>query len=88
MGKVIRELNNLNIKLNITAVYSASQTKQKFQRWLCTPQLVGLLRCRPCGCAPPCWYQPSWRRAAGGGGEEQLGRMCSAELHSWRCCQL
>ena len=28
MGKVIRELNNLNIKLNITAVYSASQTKQ------------------------------------------------------------
>ena len=28
MGKVIRELNNLNIKLNITAVYSANQTKQ------------------------------------------------------------
>ena len=28
MGKLIRELNNLNIKLNITAVYSASQTKQ------------------------------------------------------------
>ncbi len=28
MGKVIRELNNINIKLNITAVYSASQTKQ------------------------------------------------------------
>ena len=28
MGKVIRELNNLNIKLNITAVYNASQTKQ------------------------------------------------------------
>ena len=40
-----------------------------------TPQLVGPLRCRPCGCAPPCWYQPSWRRAAGGGGEEQLGRI-------------
>mgnify|MGYP003312036364 CR=1 FL=1 len=28
MGKVIRELNNKNIKLNITAVYSAKQTKQ------------------------------------------------------------
>lgn len=28
MGKVIRELNNNNIKLNITAVYSAKQTKQ------------------------------------------------------------
>ena len=28
MGKVIKELNNLNIKLNITAVYSANQTKQ------------------------------------------------------------
>ena len=28
MGKVIRELNNLNIKLNITDVYSANQTKQ------------------------------------------------------------
>ena len=26
MGKVIRELNNKNIKLNITAVYNASQT--------------------------------------------------------------
>ena len=28
MGKVIKELNNKNIKLNITAVYSSSQTKQ------------------------------------------------------------
>ena len=28
MGKVIRELNNKNIKLNITAVYSFSQTKK------------------------------------------------------------
>ncbi len=28
MGKVIKELNNLNIKLNITAVYGANQTKQ------------------------------------------------------------
>jgi len=28
MGKVIRELNNKNIKLNITAVYSANQTKK------------------------------------------------------------
>ncbi len=28
MGKVIRQLNNKNIKLNITAVYSAKQTKQ------------------------------------------------------------
>ena len=28
MGKIIKELNNLNIKLNITAVYSAKQTKQ------------------------------------------------------------
>ena len=27
-GKLIRELNNTNIKLNITAVYSAKQTKQ------------------------------------------------------------
>jgi len=27
-GKVINELNNLNIKLNITAVYTASQTKK------------------------------------------------------------
>ncbi len=26
MGKIIRELNNLNIKLNITAVYSSNQT--------------------------------------------------------------
>ncbi len=28
MGKIINELNNQNIKLNITAVYSASQTKK------------------------------------------------------------
>jgi transaldolase len=28
MGKIIRELNNQNIKLNITAVYSAKQTKK------------------------------------------------------------
>ena len=28
MGKIIKELNNSNIKLNITAVYSASQTKK------------------------------------------------------------
>ena len=28
MGKIIKELNNQNIKLNITAVYSATQTKK------------------------------------------------------------
>ena len=28
MGRIIKELNNHNIKLNITAVYSAKQTKQ------------------------------------------------------------
>ena len=28
MGKVIKELNNKNIKLNITAVYSAKQTQR------------------------------------------------------------
>ena len=28
MGKIIKELNNQNIKLNITAVYSANQTKK------------------------------------------------------------
>ena len=28
MGKIIRELNNQNIKLNITAVYTARQTKR------------------------------------------------------------
>ena len=27
-GKVIKELNNKNIKLNITAVYTAKQTKK------------------------------------------------------------
>ena len=39
-------------------------------------------RCRPCGCAPPCSWRPSWRRAAGVCGEEQLGRRCSAKLTS------
>ena len=28
MGKIIKELNNLNIKLNITAIYSAKQTQK------------------------------------------------------------
>ena len=28
MGRIIKELNNQNIKLNITAIYSASQTKK------------------------------------------------------------
>ena len=28
MGKIIKELNDRNIKLNITAVYSANQTKK------------------------------------------------------------
>ena len=28
MGKIIKELNRKNIKLNITAVYSAKQTKK------------------------------------------------------------
>jgi transaldolase len=28
MGKIIKELNNLDIKLNITAIYSAKQTKK------------------------------------------------------------
>ena len=28
MGKLIKELNNLNIKLNITAVYSSKQTER------------------------------------------------------------
>ena len=28
MGKLIKELNNQNIKLNITAVYSAKQTEK------------------------------------------------------------
>jgi len=31
-GKVIKELNNLNIKLNITAVYKAFQTKKILQK--------------------------------------------------------
>ena len=28
MGKLIKELNHKNIKLNITAVYNSSQTKK------------------------------------------------------------
>ena len=28
MGKIIKELNNLNIKINITAIYSAKQTEK------------------------------------------------------------
>ena len=28
MGKIIKELNDLNIKLNITAIYSAKQTEK------------------------------------------------------------
>ena len=28
MGKIIKELNSLNIKLNITAIYSSKQTKK------------------------------------------------------------
>ena len=28
MGKIIKELNNLNIKLNVTAIYSAKQTEK------------------------------------------------------------
>ena len=28
MGKIIKELNSQNIKLNITAIYSAKQTKK------------------------------------------------------------
>ena len=28
MGKLIKELNSMNIKLNITAVYNFSQTKK------------------------------------------------------------
>ena len=28
MGKIIKELNNQNIKLNITAVYSANRQKK------------------------------------------------------------
>jgi transaldolase len=28
MGKIIKELNNINIKLNITAVYNSNQTKK------------------------------------------------------------
>jgi transaldolase len=31
MGGVIKELNDQNIKLNITAVYSANQTKKNFK---------------------------------------------------------
>ena len=28
MGKIIKELNGMNIKLNITAIYSSKQTKR------------------------------------------------------------
>ena len=28
MGKIIQDLNSKNIKLNITAIYSANQTKK------------------------------------------------------------
>ena len=31
-GKVIKELNRRNIKLNITAVYTAKQTKKNFKQ--------------------------------------------------------
>ena len=31
MGKIIKELNNKNIKLNITAVYNANQTKKNLK---------------------------------------------------------
>ena len=31
MGKLIKELSNKNIKLNITAVYKSSQTKKNFE---------------------------------------------------------
>ena len=30
MGKIIKELNNMNIKLNITAIYNFKQTKHCF----------------------------------------------------------
>ena len=30
-GKIIKDLNNQNIKLNITAVYSANQTEKNFK---------------------------------------------------------
>ena len=30
MGKIIKELNNLNIKINITAIYSAQTNGKKF----------------------------------------------------------
>ena len=33
MGKIIKELNNKNIKLNITAVYSANQTKKNIKSY-------------------------------------------------------
>ena len=31
MGKIINELNSQNIKLNITAVYTAQQTQKNFK---------------------------------------------------------
>ena len=33
MGKLINELNSMNIKLNITAVYSFAQTKKDFKKY-------------------------------------------------------
>ena len=32
-GKIIKELNNMNIKLNITAVYNFKQTQQNFKKY-------------------------------------------------------
>ena len=33
MGKLIKELNSMNIKLNITAVYNFKQTKKDFKKY-------------------------------------------------------
>ena len=33
MGKVIKTLNKIKIKLNITAVYTAKQTKKNFKKY-------------------------------------------------------
>ncbi len=41
-GKVINELNNLNIKLNITAVYTASQTKKFYKELIKKQKLLYL----------------------------------------------
>jgi len=40
MGKAIKELNNKNIKLNITAVYTASQTKKILRQINKTTKLI------------------------------------------------